>query len=124
MGTNKGVTPEERERLFKTADITDAEQDAFLNLFQFGVSLQKEAEPSRGFFSKLRGSNRKDRSNEPGYELSRYTPRLKKLLSDALADNLSTSSHPFVRDGGAQPTAGAAQSGTGKSHRSKARGVM
>ena len=114
MITQDGIRQDERRQLIQLAGISPEDQDAIINLFYLNVTLLQ------GTSHKKRGAAKKGSGGAEGYDVSRYTPPMKRLLEDALGPGLSTTDYPFVAPpegsaaGSARPKGKAGGGGAGE----------
>jgi len=94
--TQENIKNDERRYLIDEAGILPEDQVAILALFNLGVSLQQ------GFsLRKQRRDGKKDpkllNGGSSGYDVSRYSPPLRRLIDEAHHGTLSPSEYPFVQ---------------------------
>ncbi|KAK7048040.1 Sec1-like protein [Favolaschia claudopus] len=90
-----GVPDEDRRRLYQHARLTIPEQDAVNALVHMGVRISRgpgDKDKKKPFPQK------KSKSGEEEYELSRYKPVLHTVLEDQVAEKLDKILFPYVKD--------------------------
>jgi len=86
-----GIKMDERRQLMELANIAPEDHAAILNLFHLGVtllsgtSIKKKAAPKKGA-----------QTAEATYDVSRYSPPLKRYVEDLFSSGLSCTEFPFV----------------------------
>eukprot|EP00727_Mastigamoeba_balamuthi_P010299 m51a1_g5892 putative sec1-like family protein (645) ;mRNA; f:529751-533189 len=111
--SQEGIKEQDRKRLFDYAKLSPADQTCISNLFYLGVTLTSGARKGK---SKRKKEKRKRRGDDVPYDLSRYVPRLKNVMLDAITDQLPAADFPFVREppAGSRLQSGEARSGLKK----------
>ena len=90
MITQEGIRQDERRQLIQLAGISPEDQDAIINLFFLNVTLLQGT-------AKTKRAGPKKESGAEGYDVSRYSPPLKRVLEDALSPaGLSVADFPYV----------------------------
>lgn len=105
--TQDGIKPEERRELIELAGIMPEDQVAILNLFYLDVTML------HGFNASKRKKEKGEKKGAYRYEVSRYTPPLRRLAEEALRGTLSDTDYPYERPPGAAGAGGLEGGGGG-----------
>jgi len=88
--SQEGVKDGDRKRLFDLAKLSHRDQNIINNLKYLGVSVMKTGNKKKSKQTK------KPKRNNPSYELSRYSPAIKKLAEEIFSGNLSKEDFPVL----------------------------
>eukprot|EP00735_Rhodelphis_limneticus_P007533 TRINITY_DN20099_c0_g1::TRINITY_DN20099_c0_g1_i1::g.15642::m.15642 TRINITY_DN20099_c0_g1::TRINITY_DN20099_c0_g1_i1::g.15642 ORF type:complete len:633 (-),score=173.74,sp/Q54QC8/SEC1_DICDI/41.18/7e-155,Sec1/PF00995.18/1.1e-136,GARS_C/PF02843.11/2.9e+03,GARS_C/PF02843.11/0.5 TRINITY_DN20099_c0_g1_i1:410-2260(-) len=114
--TQEGLSDSDRRRMVEHAELTPEQLNAINNLHYLGVTLVKGTKKQ----SKGKVMKKKRKTDDVGYDLSRYTPTVKDIVEEMLDDRLSLIDFPYSREskGQAGQAAQPASAKGGKSVRS------
>jgi len=90
--SQEGVKDGDRKRLFDLAKITHRDQNIINNLKYLGVSVVKTGNNKK----QKSKQTKKPKKDNPSYELSRYSPTIKKLAEEIFSGNLSKEDFPVL----------------------------
>jgi len=97
--SQEGIKDGDRKRLMELAKISEnsTDHDYIYNLKYVGVTLLKGAQAKKK--QKINEKKKKkQRDDAPPYELSRYSPAIKKIGEDLIAGQLDTTEFPAVKE--------------------------
>jgi len=95
--SQEGIKDSDRKRLMELASISNDDQGCISNLRFLGVTLLKGAKAKK-IQSKEKKKNKKQRSDAPPYELSRYVPQFKIIGQELIDNTLPLEEFPFVKE--------------------------
>ncbi|EPZ31820.1 Sec1-like 2 domain-containing protein [Rozella allomycis CSF55] len=93
--SREGVNDNDRKKLLDIAKIPFDDANAITNLALLGIKLSKSSGKKK--VSK-KEKKRKKRDDDVPYELSRYIPNIKYLIEDYIANQLTPSDYPYMRE--------------------------
>jgi len=95
---NQGkLSDDKKEKLFRMAKLDDDQIDACNNLsLLIKASKSGISQKLSKFFEGFKKSGASDK--EVGYQLSRYTPKLKEITEKCIQGKLETESYPYIND--------------------------
>jgi len=102
-----GMKDSDRERMMRYAKLPDEDQETISNLGYLGVKLTKKVIRDKQKQKKKKTTKSSDDVPDGMYELSRFVPRVKGILSHLVAGDLSESEYPVLDAGAAGAGAGA-----------------
>ncbi|KAG8461329.1 hypothetical protein KFE25_010516 [Diacronema lutheri] len=94
--SQEGIRDDDRRRLMDAAGLSPDDQAAIVNLFYLGVTLSRGA--SKATASRRKTAGGAKGSDAASYDLSRYTPVLKRLVEDVLTNAAPLAAFPYVKD--------------------------
>jgi syntaxin-binding protein 1 len=93
--SQEGIKDEDRKRLIKRAGLGPDDTRCISNLKFLGVTLKRPQRSLKKLTFKLQGK-RVLKDNAPDYELSRYSPKLKSIMEDAMSGALKAKDAPYL----------------------------
>eukprot|EP00162_Nutomonas_longa_P013564 comp21617_c0_seq1/m.47672 comp21617_c0_seq1/g.47672 ORF comp21617_c0_seq1/g.47672 comp21617_c0_seq1/m.47672 type:complete len:610 (-) comp21617_c0_seq1:122-1951(-) len=105
--TQEGIKDADRHLLMRTANVQAEQQAVVANLSQIGVRITRGSKESKKKASKPKQTRKSD---DVPYDLARYEPYVKTLLTDVAENNLKGDEFPYFRDA---PAAGASTAAPG-----------
>eukprot|EP01114_Cavostelium_apophysatum_P008990 TRINITY_DN2205_c1_g1_i1.p1 TRINITY_DN2205_c1_g1~~TRINITY_DN2205_c1_g1_i1.p1 ORF type:complete len:614 (+),score=188.15 TRINITY_DN2205_c1_g1_i1:367-2208(+) len=94
--SQEGIKESDRKRLMDLTKASFEDHDLISNLRYLGVTLLKS---TKGAPKKRQSRDKnKQRTDAPGYDLSRYIPNLKGLVESTIDNSLSATDYPFTSE--------------------------
>lgn len=94
--SQEGIKEEDRRRLLEAAHLQPLDETAIINLFYLGITLSRGS--GKGTSRRKPPSRGKAPDDAASYDLSRYTPAVKKVTEDVLTGAAPLAGYPYVKD--------------------------
>lgn len=102
--SQEGIRDDDRRRLIDAAGLSPEDQTAIVNLFYLGVTLSRSV--GKPAVRVRKPPNKLKEAEGASYDLSRFTPSLKRVAEEVLNGTAALAAFPYVKDRPASATSG------------------